>query len=77
MATLPIHEFRKGLIRVRIWRKQTRSVVRHTVSVVRLFRKSNVWNESTRFHRDDIPLVQLVLDEAHTWIFRQQQTGGQ
>lgn len=77
MATLPIHEFRKGLIRVRIWRKQTRSGVRHTVSVVRLFRKSNVWNESTRFHRDDIPLVQLVLDEAHTWIFRQQQTGGQ
>ena len=74
MATLPIHEFRKGLIRVRIWRKRTSSGLRHTVSVVRLFRKCDVWNESTRFHRDDIPLVLLVLDEAHTWIFRQQQT---
>ena len=72
MATLPIHEFRKGLIRVRIWRKQTSSGLRHTVSVVRLFRKSDVWNESTRFHRDDIPLVQLALDEAHTWIFLSQ-----
>ena len=69
MATLPIHEFRKGLIRVRIWRKQSRLGLRHTVSVVRLFRRSDVWNESTRFHRDDIPLVQLALDEAHIWIF--------
>ena len=75
MATLPVHEFRKGLIRVRIWRKRTSSGLRHTVSVVRLFRKSDVWNESSRFHRDDIPLVQLALDEAHTWIFLQQQTG--
>ena len=71
MATLPVHEFRKGLIRVRIWRKRTSSGLRHTVSVVRLFRKSDVWNESTRFHRDDIPLVQLVLDEAYIWIFEQ------
>ena len=73
MATLPIHEFRKGLIRVRIWRKHTSSGLRHTVSVVRLFRKSNVWNESTRFHRDDIPLVLLALDEAHTWIFQNRE----
>ena len=73
MATLPIHEFRKGLIRVRIWRKRTSAGLRHTVSVVRLFQKSDVWNESTRFNRDDIPLVQLALDEAHTWIFQNQK----
>ena len=70
MAALPIYEFRKGLIRVRIWQKKTASGLRHTVSVVRLVRKSGVWNESHRFGRDDIPLVQLVLDEAHTWIFQ-------
>lgn len=39
----------------------------------RLFRKSDLWNESTRFHRDDIPLVQLALDEAHTWIFQNRE----
>ena len=70
MAALPVHEFRRGLIRVRIWRKRTRAGLRHTVSVVRLFRKSDVWNESPRFRRDDIPLVQLALDEAHNWIFQ-------
>ncbi len=70
MAALPIHEFRKGLIRVRIWRKRTKSGVRHSVTVVRLFRKNGVWNESPRFSRDDIPLVQLVLEEAHAWVFQ-------
>ncbi len=73
MASLPVHEFRKGLIRVRIWRKKTRCGVRHSVTIVRLFRKSDVWNESTRFHRDDIPLVQLALEEAYTWIFQNRE----
>lgn len=70
MATLPVHEFRRGPIRVRIWRKRTQQGIRHHVSVVRLFQRNDVWNESTRFGRDDIPLVLFVLDEAHTWIFQ-------
>ncbi len=75
MAALPVHEFQKGLIRVRIWRKRTRLGIRHSVSVVRLIRKSESWHESIRFQRDDIPLVQLALDEAHTWIFSQKPRG--
>ena len=71
MATRPIHEIRRGLIKVRIWRKRTRDGVRHTVAVTRLFRNGDVWKESTRFGRDDIPLVRMVLDEAHTWIYQQ------
>jgi hypothetical protein len=73
MATCPIHEIRKGLIKVRIWRKRTRSGLRHSVSIIRLFRNGDVWKESTRFSRDDIPLVRLVLDEAHSWIYEQCQ----
>ena len=71
MAALPVHEFRRGPIRIRIWRKMNRRTPTHTVSAVRLFRRSGVWNESTRFQRDDIPLVQLALDEAHRWIYQQ------
>ena len=66
MATRPIHEIRERLIKVRIWRKQTRNRVRHTVAVTRLFRNGDVWKESPRFSRDDIPLMRLVLEEAHT-----------
>jgi len=72
MAKQPIHEIRRGLIMVRIWRKQTRDTVRHSVTITRLYRNGDVWKESTRFGRDDIPLIRLTLDDAHTWIYQQQ-----
>lgn len=70
MPRQPIHEFRRGLIKIRIWKKRTRSGLRHSVAVTRLFRDGDVWKESARFGRDDIPLIRLALDHAHTWIFR-------
>lgn len=68
MARTPAFELRRELIKVRVWRKRTRSGLRHTVAVTRLFRNGDVWKESTRFGRDDIPLMRLLLDAAHTWI---------
>lgn len=73
MAT-PVHEIRIGMMKARIWRKRTQAGLRHTVSVVRLFRNGDVWKESTRFGRDDIPLLRLVLDKAHAWIYCQAQS---
>ena len=73
MPRQPVHEVRRGFIQVRIWRKRTRSGLRHTVAVSRLFRNGDVWKESARFGGDDIPLLRLVLDEAYTWIYRQSQ----
>ncbi len=73
MAKQPIHEIRRGLIKVCICRKQHGNTVRHTVTIKRLFRNGDVWKESTRFGRDDIPLMRLALDEALTWIYQQQQ----
>lgn len=70
----PVHEIRIGLIKACIWQKQTRPDVRHSISVVRLYRNGDVWKESARFGRDDLPLVRLVLDRAHTWILRQSQS---
>jgi len=70
MSRKPVHEIRRGLLKVRIWRKRTRSGLRHTLAVTRLFRNGHVWKESSRFGRDDIPLLRLLLDEAHTWVFR-------
>lgn len=66
----PIHEIRRGLITARVWRKTTRQGLRHSVSVVRLFRDGDLWKQSTRFGRDDLPLVRHVLDLAHTWILQ-------
>ena len=71
MSRKPVWEVRRGLILVRIWQKRTRVGLRHTVAVTRLYRNGDVWKESSRFGRDDIPLIRLLLDEAYTWIFRQ------
>ena len=71
MPSKPVFELRHGLIKVRVWRKRTKLMLRHTVTVTRLFRNGDVWKESSRFGRDDIPLVRLLLDEAHTWIYQQ------
>ena len=64
----PAMEIRRGLIKVRIWQRRSENGVRYSLSVVRLFRNGDQWKESTRLGRDDIPLVRLVLDDAHTWM---------
>ena len=64
----PAKEIRRGLIKVRIWQRKSKNGVRYSLTVVRLFRNGDQWKESTRLGRDDIPLVRLVLDEAHTWL---------
>ena len=64
----PVMEIRRGLIKVRIRQRKSKTGRRYSLSVVRLFRNGDEWKESTRFGRDDIPLARLVLDEAHTWL---------
>lgn len=64
----PAHVIRFGYIKASIWRNQTKSGERHTVSIVRLYRNGDVWKESTRFGRDDLLLVAKAADLAHSWI---------
>lgn len=73
MKAPAVHEIRRGLIKVQIRCKRTRQGKRHTIVVTRLFRNGDCWKESSRFGRDDIPLMRYLLDEAHTWIFQQTQ----
>ncbi|MCA9128017.1 MAG: hypothetical protein KDB22_13070 [Planctomycetales bacterium] len=67
----PAFEISRGLIKVRIWQRKTKNGVRFSLTVVRLFRNGDQWKESTRLGRDDIPLVRLLLDRAHTWLLNQ------
>ena len=71
MTQPPEHVVRFGLIKVAIWKNHTKSGDRHSVTVVRLFKDGDRWRESTRFGRDDLPLVAKAVDVAHTWIFAQ------
>jgi len=71
MAAKTHHEIRRGLIKVRIWRRKSKSGMRYSMGVFRLYRNGTEWKESARFDRECIPLIRLVLDEAYTWILTQ------
>ena len=70
MSKAPAHVIRFGLIKGSIWKNQTRAGERYTITVVRLFKNGDHWTESTRFGRDDLPLVAKVCDLTHTWVFQ-------
>lgn len=64
----PTVEIRRGLIKACICQRKSKNRVRYSLNVVRLYRNGDQWKESTRFGRDDVPLIRLVLDEAYTWM---------
>ncbi len=68
------HEIKRGLIKAKICGKRTKAGINFSVSIVRVFRNGDQWKESTRYGRDDIPVIRLVLDEAFGWIYSQQES---
>ena len=74
MSRPPIHTIRMGLVKASIWRSETKAGWdRHQVTICRLFKNGDLWQESSRFGRDDLPLVAKVIELAHEWIFFQCQ----
>ncbi|WP_158230934.1 hypothetical protein [Rhodopirellula bahusiensis] len=57
---------------VRIRRAKSGNMVRHMLSLHRLYKNGDLWHESTRFGQDDIPFVRFLLDGAHTWMIQQE-----
>ena len=74
MRTKLVHEIRQGLLVVRIRQAKSGDALRHLLSIHRLYKNGDLWHESTRLGRDDIPFIRLLLDDAHTWML--QQEGG-
>lgn len=71
MKSKLVHEIRHGLLVLRIRRVGVADSAIHILSIHRLYRNGELWHESTRFDRDDVPFMRFLLDEAHTWILAQ------
>lgn len=69
----PVNVIRLGRIKAAIWKNDTDNGPRHNVTVSRLYKDGDQWQESASFGRDDLPLLAKVSDQAHTWIFQSQQ----
>jgi len=66
----PVAEFRMGLVKAVVWRNETTIGTRHNVTLVRLYQQEGHWNETTSFGRNDLPLLQKVVEQAHTFIYQ-------
>lgn len=68
----PVHEVQYGLIKAAVWRNQTEQGVFHNVTLTRLYRRDEEWKTTDSLGRDDLLVAAKALDDAHTWICRQQ-----
>ena len=68
----PTYEVRLGFIKAAVWRNQTEAGIRYNVTFCRLYKEGDDWKSTESFGRDDLLLLGKVADEAHTWIFAQQ-----
>lgn len=71
MSRATTHEIRLGLITARIVSRRSGSASQYTVRVTRRYRDGDTWKTSARFSGGDLPLLKLVIDQAHTWILQQ------
>jgi len=69
MSRPPVQTIRMGFVKASIWKNETKVGLRHQVTVCRLFKNGDVWQESTRFGRDDLLLVARVIELSHEWIY--------
>ncbi len=69
----PAHEIRLGRIRAAIWANTSdRGEVWFNVTVARLYKDGDRWQQTTSYRRDDLPLVSRVVNVAHVWIWEQE-----
>jgi hypothetical protein len=69
----PAHEIRLGRIRAAIWANTSdRGEVWFNVTVSRLYKDGQRWQQTTSYRRDDLPLVSKVVNVAYAWIWEQE-----
>jgi hypothetical protein len=69
----PVHEVRLGKVKAAIWRNETDSGPRYSVTLSRIYKTDKGWESSFSFGRDELPLVEKVANMAHTWIYQQNE----
>lgn len=70
----PIHEIRQGLITAKIYGRKLGGQLKFTVSLIRVFRNGEVWNESSRLSTEHLLTASWLLTEAYKWIHARETT---
>lgn len=68
----PVYAVKRGLIDASIWRNETKSGVRHNVTLRRRYSKQDgervTWHSTDSFGREDLPTLRELIDEAMSWL---------
>jgi len=73
----PAHKIRIGVLQVTIWKNQSDKGTWYSVIPSRDYKQDDAWKETDSFGFDDLLAMAKLLDQAHTWIMRQQQADAQ
>lgn len=76
-TTRAFHQIKHGRVKATIWHEVRDGVTRFHVAFTRLFNNHERWWDSTCFHRDDMPAVRRLAEDAHAWISLQSQDQSQ
>jgi len=63
-----VHEIREGLLTAKIYCRKIGGKLNFTVSLTRVFRNGDVWNESSRLGMENLLTASWLLTEAYRWI---------
>lgn len=74
----PVMKYRYGNVVASIWENQKDSESEngrsfHSVSVEKIYKQDDHWKSSSSFDRDDLPKLQLAIEEAYRWFFEGQE----
>lgn len=66
----PVHRIRAGTVQASVWSNTSDALQKEYFSVTfsRRFRQGEEWKESKSFHRNDLPTLAKIANDAHTWI---------
>jgi hypothetical protein len=72
-ARQPVEKFRDGAIEVAVGRNESEKGPWFSVTSTRSYKPDEKWKQSDNLGKDDILPLCKLLDQAHSWILKQQQ----
>ncbi len=72
MANKPVHEIRRGVVKISIWKNETEKGVFYNTTPARIYRDAkDKWQTSDSYSRDQLLVLAELAKEANAWIFGQ------
>ncbi len=71
----PVFDFKWGRVKVAVWANQSKTgKTWYNVEIVRAYLAGDAWQDSSKFSRDDLPLVAKAADHVFAWIWEQEHS---